>query len=251
MPVPANQARTAAHHPRLPLVGPDSSNRLGMGSSPVGYSPRLMVGPIEGKTYSLYGLGTTTEPYFTALAEIVEAALGESRDPARPLAEISRAGRSRRAARRAATVAGSLQGVWREGRIPAALSAGSRGELRGQAPRPRRRLPGMLGRRYVNAVSLHLRRHRVRPYIWMNASLGRLLREKAEAAGGFGMLGIACNPELVAGMRRCARGCVPVRGLPLDANRCARWLGVFRPNTVNLARLDKLVADSTSDRSTP
>jgi hypothetical protein len=82
-----------------------------------------------------------------------------------------------------------------------------------------------------------LRRHHARPYIWMDADLKRLLREKAAAPGGLGVLGIACIPELVAGMRLCARA-----GLPLDANHCARWLGEFLPNTVSLGRLEPLVA---------
>jgi hypothetical protein len=71
----------------------------------------------------------------------------------------------------------------------------------------------------------------------MTANLGRLLRQKA----ALGVLGIACIPELVWGMRRCARAGMPVLGLPLDANRCARWLGEFRPNSVNLTRLETLL----------
>jgi hypothetical protein len=91
---------------------------------------------------------------------------------------------------------------------------------------------------YLNQVSRLLRRHRVEPYIWMTANLGRLLRDQP----GLGLLGIACIPELVRGMRRCARAGVPVLGLPLDANRCARWLGEFHANSVNLARLETLLA---------
>jgi hypothetical protein len=90
---------------------------------------------------------------------------------------------------------------------------------------------------YLNQVSRLLRRHHVEPYIWMTANLSRLLRQKAEV----GVLGIACIPELARGMRRCARAGVPVLGLPLDANRCARWLGEFRPNSVNLTRLESLL----------
>ena len=97
---------------------------------------------------------------------------------------------------------------------------------------------------YLNEVSRVLRRHRVRPYIWMSASLSRLLREQGKAPGALGILGIACIPELMAGMRLCARAGVPVLGLPLDANRCARWLGEFRQNTVNLGALERLLAGS-------
>jgi len=95
---------------------------------------------------------------------------------------------------------------------------------------------------YVNEASRLLRRHRIRPYVWMNADLSRLLREKARSPGTFGVLGIACIPELVAGMRRCARAGVPALGLPLDANRCSRWFGELRQNTIHLARLERLVA---------
>ena len=37
----------------------------------------------------------------------------------------------------------------------------------------------------------------------------------------------------------------PVVGIPLDANRCARWWGQFHPNTVNLRRLEDLLGNDT------
>jgi hypothetical protein len=95
---------------------------------------------------------------------------------------------------------------------------------------------------YLNQVSRLLRRHRVQPYIWMSANLGKLLRQRANVLG---VLGIACIPELARGMRRCARAGVPVLGLPLDANRCARWLGELRPNSVNLNRLETLLVGAS------
>lgn len=95
---------------------------------------------------------------------------------------------------------------------------------------------------YLNAVSRTLRKHRVTPYIWMRTSLRKLFRQLHSKPGGLGMLGIACIPELAAGMRACRRACVPVIGLPLDANRCARWMGEFHDNSVNLSRLDELLA---------
>jgi hypothetical protein len=100
---------------------------------------------------------------------------------------------------------------------------------------------------YVNAVSRLLRHHRIQPYVWMSADLSRLLRQEARHPHAVGVLGIACIPELVAGMRRCARAGVPVLGLPLDANRCVRWFGEFRQNTVNLGRLENLVAPSRKE----
>jgi hypothetical protein len=56
-----------------------------------------------------------------------------------------------------------------------------------------------------------------------------------------GVLGIACIPELVAGMRQCQKYNLPVIGLPLNANRCVRWMGSFNENSVNLEMLEKLI----------
>jgi hypothetical protein len=60
-----------------------------------------------------------------------------------------------------------------------------------------------------------------------------------------GVLGIACIPELVSGMRMCAGAGLPVVGIPLDANRCARWWGEFYYNTVNLRQLERLLGSDT------
>jgi len=93
----------------------------------------------------------------------------------------------------------------------------------------------------VNAVSKLLRKHRVKPFIWMNADLRALLRKVKSEGGKLSVLGIACIPELVRGMRMCMRYHVPVVGIPLDANRCARWWGEFYWNTVNLRALERLL----------
>jgi hypothetical protein len=56
----------------------------------------------------------------------------------------------------------------------------------------------------------------------------------------FGILGIACVPELVMGMRKCRKNGIPVVGIPLNANRCIRWFGEFHQNSVDLDELEKL-----------
>ncbi|MGE5847523.1 MAG: DUF116 domain-containing protein [Ignavibacteria bacterium] len=94
----------------------------------------------------------------------------------------------------------------------------------------------------INHASGILRSANVNPYIWRNAELKKLfgiLKEKYQTVG---VLGIACIPELIRGMRLCIKHHVPVIGIPLDANRCARWMGEFHDNTVNLAELKKLVS---------
>ncbi len=93
----------------------------------------------------------------------------------------------------------------------------------------------------VNQVSKELRRHRIKPYIWMTANLRSLFRRMNKNAESLGVLGVACIPELVRGMRMCRKYGIPVVGIPLDANRCARWWGEFHWNSVNFRMLEKLL----------
>jgi hypothetical protein len=101
----------------------------------------------------------------------------------------------------------------------------------------------------IKAVSKLLRRHGVQPYIWMTANLRSLFMRLKKEGRQLGVLGIACIPELVSGMRMCVRADVPVVGIPLDANRCARWWGEFYHNTVNLEQLETLLGEETRKRA--
>jgi hypothetical protein len=56
------------------------------------------------------------------------------------------------------------------------------------------------------------------------------------------VLGVACVPELFRGMRLCIGLNIPVVGIPLNANRCMRWMGAFHPTSVDLGALSRLVA---------
>ncbi len=94
---------------------------------------------------------------------------------------------------------------------------------------------------FVNRASTLLRSAGVEPYIWMNASLKKLLKDLRDKEGSLGVLGVACVPELFHGMRMCMGLKIPVVGIPLDANRCARWMGAFHPTSVDLEALKKLV----------
>ena len=93
----------------------------------------------------------------------------------------------------------------------------------------------------INMVSKLLRKKDVSPYIWMEAELGPLFKSLKKKYENFGVLGIACIPELVKGMRTCLDKNIPVIGIPIDANRCARWMGKFHDNTVNLKKLEELL----------
>ncbi len=100
---------------------------------------------------------------------------------------------------------------------------------------------------YVNRVSALLRENRIEPYIWMNASLKSLLRKLRDREGSIGVLGVACVPELLHGMRLCIGLNIPVVGIPLNANRCIRWMGEFHPTSVDLDALSRLVVTYKSD----
>ena len=100
---------------------------------------------------------------------------------------------------------------------------------------------------FLHRVSAILREAGVHPYIWRNAELSTLFR-RLEGRGAFGVLGIACIPELAWGMRACMKRKIPVVGIPLDANRCMRWMGRFEETSVNLERLSELVTRRTPDR---
>jgi hypothetical protein len=94
---------------------------------------------------------------------------------------------------------------------------------------------------WMRRLSDLLREHNVTPYIWMNADFKEHYRTLRSSGESFGILGVACIPELTSGIRACMKHHIPVVGLPLDANRCARWMGDFHENSVNLGRLEKLI----------
>ena len=94
---------------------------------------------------------------------------------------------------------------------------------------------------YQNYTSRLLKDHQIDAYIWMGDDLKKKAKTVARNDQKLGILGIACIPELMAGMRKCRKLGIPVIGLPLDANRCVRWMGSFHENSINLEMLEKLV----------
>jgi hypothetical protein len=71
--------------------------------------------------------------------------------------------------------------------------------------------------------------------------LDKLFKKIKAEHQSVGALGIACVPELVQGMRLCIKLDIPPVGIPLDANRCARWMKQCRESSFNLRELEKLV----------
>lgn len=94
---------------------------------------------------------------------------------------------------------------------------------------------------FQNKASVILNNNRVEPYIWMGGKIKELVSTTRNKGLRPGVLGIACIPELVWGMRKCRKYKIPVVGIPLNANRCIRWFGEFLPNSVNLNELRNLV----------
>ena len=94
---------------------------------------------------------------------------------------------------------------------------------------------------FLNHSGKLLMENNIEAYIWRNADIKKKLREAIETNHTLGILGIACIPELVSGMRKCLKYGVPVIGIPLNANRCMRWMGSFNPTSVDLEQLEKLI----------
>jgi len=97
---------------------------------------------------------------------------------------------------------------------------------------------------YQNHISRILKANDIEPYIWQSGSLQKLAKETLNEKKSLAVLGIACIPELINGMRTCSKNGIPVVGLPLNANRCIRWYGKFFPNSVDLEELSKLLSQS-------
>jgi hypothetical protein len=94
---------------------------------------------------------------------------------------------------------------------------------------------------YVNMGSELLKEHQIHPYISVSMDHQQLFRHLKEDHPDMGVIGIACIPELVAGMRLCEGFDIPAIGVPLDANRCSRWFGECLETTFNIQEMEKLI----------
>lgn len=94
----------------------------------------------------------------------------------------------------------------------------------------------------INHVSKILRSHNIKAYIWIDATRKKIFKDLKLKHKSFGIFGIACIPELVNGMRMCIKNNIPVSGIPLDANRCSRWMGESHDNTINLEKVEQLLS---------
>jgi hypothetical protein len=93
----------------------------------------------------------------------------------------------------------------------------------------------------INSVSKLMKLRNIKAYIWREADLKKIFKLARSNGQSIGVFGVACIPELVNGMRLCAKYDVPAIGVPLDANRCIRWMGDFYPNSVNEKKILSLL----------
>jgi hypothetical protein len=94
---------------------------------------------------------------------------------------------------------------------------------------------------FINIGSLLLKKYGIHPYISVSMDFDKLFRKLKSEHKSVGALGIGCVPELSQGMRLCIKlGLSPI-GIPLDANRCARWMKETRESSFNLRELEELV----------
>jgi hypothetical protein len=93
----------------------------------------------------------------------------------------------------------------------------------------------------VHLGSVLLEKYGIKPYISVEIDQERLFKKLKQEHPSIGALGIACIPELATGMRLCLRSGIPPVGIPLNANRCARWMSQAYETSFNLEQLEELL----------
>jgi hypothetical protein len=94
---------------------------------------------------------------------------------------------------------------------------------------------------FIRLGSVLLEKYGIRPYISVERDQERLFRRLKQEHPSSGALGIACIPELAGGMGLCIRSGIPPVGIPLNANRCARWMSEAQETSFNLEQLEELL----------
>lgn len=94
---------------------------------------------------------------------------------------------------------------------------------------------------FIHLGSTLLKKYNIHPYISVSIDLDKLFKQIKSEHGSIGALGIACVPELAMGMRLCIKLGIPPVGIPLDANRCSRWMKKAHESSFNIEELEKLL----------
>ncbi len=96
---------------------------------------------------------------------------------------------------------------------------------------------------FVHQASRLMESRGIKPYISVSTDHDELFENLKVVHPGMGVLGIACIPELVQGMRLCRKLDIPAVGIPLDVNRCERWMEQTLEGSFGLKALKKLVGN--------
>lgn len=94
---------------------------------------------------------------------------------------------------------------------------------------------------FIQLGSRLLKKYNIHPYISVSMDLEDLFRKIMAEHPVPGAFGIACVPELALGMRLCIKLGIPPVGIPLDGNRCARWMRECQEGSFNLRELETLL----------
>jgi hypothetical protein len=94
---------------------------------------------------------------------------------------------------------------------------------------------------FIRLGSVLLKKYGINPYISVEMDQEKLFRRLKQEHSSIGALGIACIPELARGMRLCIQTGIPPVGIPLNANRCARWMAQAQETSFNLEQLEELL----------
>ena len=94
---------------------------------------------------------------------------------------------------------------------------------------------------FIHLGSVLLKKYGIHPFISVSMDLDKLFKKIKAEHKSAGALGIACVPELAQGMRLCIKLGIPPVGIPLDANRCARWMKKCKESSFNLIELEELI----------
>lgn len=94
---------------------------------------------------------------------------------------------------------------------------------------------------FIHLGSALLKKYGIHPFISVSMDLEKLFRRIQDEHESTGALGIACVPELAGGMRLCIKLGIPAVGVPLDANRCARWMKKAHETSFHLKELEMLL----------
>lgn len=94
---------------------------------------------------------------------------------------------------------------------------------------------------FIRLGSQLLKKYEIQPYISITIDQEKLFRRLKAEHPNIGALGIACIPELAQAMRLCIKLGISPIGIPLSANRCARWMKQAYETSFSLEELEELV----------